>query len=261
MAILVALALPTPPPSYEIRDGSLTVRSGERFSDARSMRLSDVTAARIVTLHGGSRRAGTSLPGLCAGRFSYPDLGVVWQVTDCRRVAIFIEAIGQPTPIVITPPEPGDFLAAMRVGIDALVVLPPADRTILVVLALVMIPLSLLTVAFVSAVAHLGPRRMYYSVGGGMLEARTLFGGKRWPTGGARARRYTPTRLRRVMGTAMPGYYTGRYREAGESTRVYATNIRDVVLFEGPARVILSPEDPDALLRALKEEGVSVLDL
>jgi hypothetical protein len=31
-----------------------------------------------------------------------------------------------------------------------------------------------------------------------------------------------------------------------------------VVLFEGAQRVLLSPEDPAALLRALEEQGVTV---
>jgi hypothetical protein len=95
-------------------------------------------------------------------------------------------------------------------------------------------------------------------VGDGAFEVRTLFGRKRWPTKGARAKDYSPSRLWRVAGTAVPGYYTGVYRESGETTRVYATDVQRVVLFEGEQRVLVSPEDRVGFLRALEEEGVDV---
>jgi len=38
--------------------------------------------------------AGTGMPGLCAGRFSYDGLGSVWQVTDCRRDVLLLREPG-----------------------------------------------------------------------------------------------------------------------------------------------------------------------
>jgi hypothetical protein len=64
----------------------------------------------------------------------------------------------------------------------------------------------------------------------------------------------------RVAGTAMPGYYTGYFRADGQSTRVYATDLKDGVLLEGPARIYLSPADPEAFLAALREEGGTVTE-
>jgi hypothetical protein len=62
----------------------------------------------------------------------------------------------------------------------------------------------------------------------------------------------------RVAGSGMPGYYTGRFRENGQATRMYATDLKAMVLVEGPDRVLLSPEDLDGFLAALKREGASV---
>ena len=55
-----------------------------------------------------------------------------------------------------------------------------------------------------------------------------------------------------------PGYRTGRYREAGQPTSIYATEMETVLLFEGEARVMLSPEDRVEMLRALEAEGATI---
>jgi hypothetical protein len=255
---LMAMVLGASPAAYAIRGGSLVVESGDPFSSVRTVPLSDITDAREVALRGGRRTAGTALPGLCSGRFSYPDLGAVWQVTDCGGRGVLITAAGQPVPIVLSPPDPQAFLSSLRSGTDMVVTLPPPDKGPLRVLAAVVGPISIAVILMVSAVMLLGPGRMRYLVGGGFLEVRTLFTRKRWPVAGARARAYTPSRVRRLVGTAAPGYYTGLYRESGETTRIYATSLARVVLFEGPARVIASPEDRVGMLRALEEEGATI---
>jgi Bacterial PH domain len=127
------------------------------------------------------------------------------------------------------------------------------------VIAFVAAPLLIVNVLVMAAQFALGPSRMRYLVGDGSLEVRTLLGSKRWPTAGARARAYTPARVARALGTAgIPGYFAGRFRESGQSTRIYATELVRVVLFEGPERVIVSPEDRDEMLRVLAAEGVVV---
>jgi len=62
----------------------------------------------------------------------------------------------------------------------------------------------------------------------------------------------------KVMGSSAPGYYTGRFREAGESLHVYATDLKDVVIVECDRRLLLSPEHPEAFLDALERAGASV---
>lgn len=258
MSGLAALTFGMTRASYTIAGGALTVKSGDFFAGTRTVPLSDITEARAVVLGRGRRTAGTALPGFCAGRFSYSDLGAVWQVTTCRAHAVLVRAAGLDRPIVITPPDPDQFLSDLRAGTETVINLPPPDKGPLRWLAATLGPLAILSALGASALLLLGPGRMEYRVGEGVLEVRTLFGAKRWPARGARARAYTPGRLWRVAGAAAPGYYTGLYRESGESTRVYATAVDRVVLFEGEARVLVNPEDRVGFLRALEEEGASI---
>lgn len=258
IGVLVLLAFSGGQATYTIVDGALVVRSGEPFDGQRTVPLAGVTEARLVSLRGGRRTGGTALPGLCAGRFAYPDLGEVWQVTDCSARAVLVRATGEDRPILVTPPDPAAFMDALRAGTAMDIALRPADRSPLRVLAFVVTPLAILGGLMMAATLQLGPSRMRYLVGHGAFEVETIFGRKRWPTAHARAKVYTPTGLQRVAGTAAPGYYTGRYRESGQSTRVYATDIERMVLFEGPDRVLVSPEDRVGLLRALEEEGVVI---
>jgi hypothetical protein len=259
MGGLMVVALGMSPATYTIADGALAVRSGDLFSGTRTVRLADVTGARVVALRGARRTAGTALPGFCAGRFTYPDLGTVWQVTDCGGQGVLVEARGEAHPIVISPPDPAGFVASLGAGTEQTVTLPSPEAGPLRAVLLVVAALGTVSAIMVSALMILGPSQMRYLVGDGALEVRTLFGRKRWPTAGARARGHTPSKLRRVAGTAAPGYYTGIFRESGETTRVYATDVERVLLFEGPARVIVSPEDRVGMLRALEEEGVTVV--
>ena len=258
MSALAALALGISQATYTIAGGALVVRSGDLFSGDRTVRLADVTEARPVTLHRGRRTSGTALPGFCAGRFSYPDLGAVWQVTDCGGRGLLVRAATEARPIVVSPPDPADFAERIRAGTETVVSLPPPDLGPLRVLFFVLAPLSILGILMVSALLLLGPSRMVYLVGDGALEVRTIFGRKRWPTAGARAKEHTASRLRRMAGSAAPGYYTGIFRESGETTRVYATDVGRVLLFEGAQRVIVSPQDREAMLRALEEEGAAI---
>ncbi len=258
MGGLVLLATGATQARYTIADGALVVKSGDWLAGQRSVLLADVTEARRVALHGARRTSGTALPGYCAGRFSYPDLGQVWQATDCSGRAVLVRARGAELPIVITPPDPDAFVEALHARTPTDVTLPAADKGSLRAIAFTVAPIMIIIVLMVSALMLIGPSRMVYLVGDGALEVRTLFGKKRWPTAGARAKAYTPSRMWRVAGTAVPGYYTGRFRESGQGTRVYATAIDRVVLFEGADRVIVSPEDRVEMLRALEAEGATI---
>jgi hypothetical protein len=255
---LLAVMLGMRPATYTIGEGTLVVRSGDLFSGSRTVRLADVTEAGVVTLRGGRRTAGTGLPGFCAGRFSYPDHGSVWQVTTCAGRGVLVRARGEQLPIVLSPPDPEAFVERLRAGTPTVVTLPPPDGGPLGAILLAVASAGIVTTLMVSALLLIGPSRMRYLVGDGALEVHTLFGRKRWATAGARARAYTPARVWRVAGTGAPGYLTGIFRESGQSTRVYATALDRVLLFEGEARVILSPEDRVAMLRALEQEGVAI---
>jgi hypothetical protein len=244
--------------SYAIADGALTVHSGDLLSGSRTIPLSDVTEVRAVPLVGGWRVAGTALPGYCAGRFHYSNLGTVWQVTTCSSAGLLIRSRSDTQPVVISPPDPVVFADSLHAGTALRVTLPPPDAGPLRTVAFVVLPLVFFTLLMLPVLLLLGPRRMRYVVKDGRLLVETIFGHQSWPTAGARARPYTPGKMMRVGGTAAPGYYTGRYRESGQGTRVYATDLKAMVLFEGEARVLVSPEDRAAFLRALTKEGAVV---
>lgn len=238
--------------AYTVDGGSLEVQSGDVFFGSRTVPLSDVTDARVVVLHGGRRTKGTGMPGYCVGHFSYEGLGPVWQATNCSARAVVVRAKGQSEPLVVTPPEPEAFVTAITARTPTKITLPRPSSNPLVVAAAIALPLSLVVSTMVVALLIFGPKRLRYSLEDGELHVRSLFGHKRWPVRGMRARRYTPGRVWRVAGSAMPGYFTGLYRENGASLRVYATDIKRGILVEASDRVFINPEDEDAFLSAVE---------
>jgi hypothetical protein len=257
-ALLGTIALGSSQVTYTLHGGTLTVDSGSFLDGSHAFALSDVTDAHEVTLSGGRRTRGTGAPGLCTGIWWYPDLGSVWQATDCSPRAVVLTVTGEPRPVVFSPPDPVAFLAQLDARTDTFVPLAPGSATVMRVVpglgALTLLVISvMLTAVFVA-----GPKRMRYVVGDGQLEVHTIFSSRRWPARDLRARLHTPKVTLRLAGTAFPGYYTGLFRSDGATTRIYATELRSGVLLEGPARVFLSPESPAAFLEALKREGATV---
>lgn len=243
---------------YRISDGKLQVESGDRMSGTRTVELSQITEARAVQLQGGRRTMGTAFGGFCAGKFEYTNLGEVWQATDCSRSAVVVRAASSALPIVMTPPDPEGFVQRLRQGEFTTVLLPAPDKTMVKTIAFVVAPIAAITGFMVLLVIGLGAERMVYRVEAGELQVATMFSRKRWPTAGMRARKHCPRTTLKIAGTGAPGYYTGLFRQDGTSTRVYATEVKQGVLIEGPARVFLSPESPDAFLHALEREGAEV---
>ena len=245
---------------YTIDQGKLTVFTGGVFDRQRSVPLRELRSGRDVAVGRGSRSWGTALPGYCVGRFSYEDLGPVWQATDCGRRGVLLKLRDGTRPWLLSPPDVLDFLAKLNAGVVTTIELPPVRSS---TFARVMGPLLLgllLLVAAVETLIVLGPSRLSYVVRDDFVEVRTLFARRRWLTAGMRARRHRPRVTLRLAGSAMPGYYTGYFRADGKTTRLYATTLEDGVLLEGPARVYLSPADPAAFLDALREAGAEVAE-
>jgi hypothetical protein len=253
-AVLAPVLLRVHHPRYEISGGTLTVASDDVWG-SRTMRLADITDAETVRLGRGRRTSGTGLPGYCAGHFSYPNLGAVWQVTNCGGAAVVIHPSTEPAPVVLTPPDGAAFVGALRAGQDLTVELPPAELGPVKYLLFAVMALGFVTMLMVSALFLKGASSMRYVVGGGSLTVHTLFGTKRFSLAKTRARVHRPAALWRVAGAAIPGYLTGRFRESGQSVRVYATEAREVVLLEGAERLIVSPSDRAGFLEALRAEG------
>jgi hypothetical protein len=198
------------------------------------------------------------MTGYCTGRWSYPELGSVWQATGCTAQGVLLVTADGDLPIVVSPPDPEAFLAALDAGTDFSIVLPPADATPIRVLPLAGALVAVLVGLMVGSLVLLGPSRMVYRIGEGRLEVSTLFGSRSWTLAAMRARAHHPNVTLRVAGTSLPGYHTGLFRVDGESTRLYATDLKRGVLLEGPARVYLSPEDVGGFLDALRAAGVHV---
>jgi hypothetical protein len=257
---LTAVAWSLGPVSYTIRGGDLVIETGDvLFFRARTVHLADIREARPVTLTGGSRTSGSALPGYCTGHFRYAGVGDVWVAGDCGSRGVLLRVAGEDRPIALTPPDAETFLADLRAGNGTRVALPPPDAGGFRVFLCAFLLALLVTAGMTLVLLVLGPSRMLYVVGDGALEVRTLYGRQRFALAGAEARAHRPARLWRVGGAAMPGYYTGRFREDGVATRVYATDVKDVVLVQAEkARVIVSPRNREGFLAALRAEGAEV---
>jgi hypothetical protein len=261
LVVLVPLALVSVGSSritYALEQGTLVVDSGSALDGKRTIPLSVLHDKRAVALRGARRTRGTGMPGYCTGRWSYGDIGAVWQATNCSSQAVLLTTVDGDLPVVVTPPDRDAFLAALDAGTDFRIDLPPPDTTLLRVGILVGIVVALIVCVMVVATLLLGPRRLVYRVGGGRLEVRTIFGRREWPTSSLRAQAHASRLQLRLAGTGAPGYYTGYYLADGKRTRVYATDASAGVLLEGPARIYVSPEDREGFLEALRAEGATV---
>lgn len=243
---------------YSFGHGTLSVQTGSWLDGARDIPSSAVVDARAVTLSGARRTRGTGMPGYCAGRWSYTEIGPVWQATDCSRDAVLLTTRDGELPVVVTPPDREAFIQALRSGTDFHLALPPPAAGSPLRIAMLVVLLGLcVPVVMVTATLLRGPSRMVYRVGEGQLEVRTIFGRRAWPLADFGARLHQVKLQLRLAGTSAPGYQTGFFLADGKKTRVYATTTTGVLL-EGPTRLFLSPEDPAGFLEALRGEGAVV---
>jgi hypothetical protein len=255
---LVLVAVGSQRTTYVLAGGTLVVDSGSWLDGRRSIPLAMVHEARAITLQGGRRTFGTAMPGHCAGRFEYADIGAVWQATDCSRAAVLVTTNDGDRPVVVTPPDREAFLQALDAGTEFRIELPPPSASGPRALLLIVIPAALIGAVLTAATLLLGPSRMVYRVGDGQLEVRTIFGRRAWPASSLRARGHSSRLQLRLAGTGVRGYYTGFYLADGKRTRVYATEAEGGVLLEGPARIFVSPDDREGFLAALRAEGATV---
>lgn len=206
--------------------------------------------ARAVTLHGGRRDVGVGLPGYCQGRWSYPELGAVWQATSCGAAAVVIA--GPDGPIVVTPADRDGFLAALATPGAAGRFEPApssARRPPHAAVVVGFLALALLTLA---GVARVVLRPMVYRVEGDALIVPAHFRAVRVRLAGAKATRGPLGRALRIGGSSLPGFHLGLFRAGGRTLHVAATDLKDGVLVEGDRVVFVSPADPEAFLATLR---------
>ncbi len=257
----VLFVVSRPSITYRIGNGVIEIHGGESIlASRRSYPLASVTGWREVRLGRGRRTAGTGLPGLCAGYFSYDGVGKVWQVTNCSRDVLLLEVAGEDRPVLVTPPDRAAFLAALQERRDGDFSPPPYRQPAWWLVFKVLLVVGTLPVAvYVGMAFFFASRRLRYRVGGGELEVQLLLLRKRFPITGLHARRCTPTRALKWGGTGMPGYCAGSFSVDGTSTRVYASAIRrEGVLLEGGPRLFVTPADIDGFLAALRANGARI---
>jgi len=255
-AVTVALVWLPRDIRYEISGESLRVmlRAGV-WRVGREVRVASIAEARPIALRGGRRQFGTAMPGYCVGTFSYPDLGSAWQATSCGRAAILIRVAGEERPLLVNPADRDAFLGTLstgRSGTFAPAPWAPLPGWIWVKLALLA---PLLLVPLVPAYFFVAPRRLRYEIVQGELAVRLLLVTRRFPLAGSRVRAARPTKVRKVAGSAVPGYYAGVFRLDGESARVYASQVKEGVLVEGAKRVFVTPAEPEAFIAAVTRHG------
>jgi len=217
--------------------------------------LATVVAVEDARLGRGRRTAGTALPGYCVGNFSYPELGGVWQATDCTRDVLVLRRAGG-KPIVLTPPDRDRFRAALSAGGGYAETQPPPQPGkgwIFVKILVLLAPVAGIAIPVIFLVA---PDRLRYRVVSGGLEVKTMLGTRRFVTAGCTARAHRPRVGLKLWGTGAPGYYTGTYRVDGANTKIYTTSIEEGVLVEGPGvRVFVNPENEQGFLEAIRTMG------
>jgi hypothetical protein len=243
--------------AYSIKSGQLEISTNlGLIPGSRRVPLDAIVEVRDVNLSGGTRQAGTTLPGFCQGRFIYPEIGPVWQATDCSRQALLLRVSGQERPILLTPPDRMAFQAALHQGSRMDIVLPNSARpdTMLRVVRVVALVL-VLPVMLVPLLFFVAPGRLRYRVEAGMLHVVTWSSEKHFVLTGATATRTPASRAFKLVGSAMPGYYTGWFRVNGANTRVYATTLKDGVLIRADGVVFVSPADVGGFLDALAANG------
>jgi len=217
--------------------------------------LTTVVAVEELRVGRGRRIAGTGLPGYCVGVFSYPEIGRVWQATDCSRDVLVLRRANA-NPVVLTPPDRDRFRSALAAGSGYHESQPPAETGsgwLMIKLMILLMPLLGMLIPVIFFVA---PGRLLYRVVSGGLEVKTMLGTRRFITAGCTARPHRPQVGLRLWGTGAPGYYTGTYRVDGSNTKIYTTSVEEGVLIEGPGvRVFINPEDEQGFLDAIRTMG------
>jgi hypothetical protein len=241
-----------------VREGWLEVASGTPpFRSRERFRLAELVERRPVRLSDGVRVRGTALPGYCVGRFRYPELGEVWQATDCSDEGLLLRFAGAPRPLLLAPQPRPLFLMALHSGVSfvgrPITPAPSALRWLVLPLPILAVGLALLF--------FVAPTRLRYEVAPGSVEVVTLASRRLLSTRGLRATVQQPRVGARLWGVGMPGYFTGHFLVDGRAGRVYATDLKERgVLLSNGGLTYLSPEDPSGFLAALREAGATVVD-
>ncbi|WP_235208744.1 PH domain-containing protein, partial [Thermoanaerobaculum aquaticum] len=170
------------------------------WGDTTSFPLKGLRESKVVRVSGGTRLSGKQSAGYCAGWFTYPELGKVWQVTDCGEDVVLL-AFSSGVRVLLAPQDPEAFLAAVshrQQASFALRVNPQAKRGIAWDLVVLVLLLPIAIAVWVLALIHKGPARLAYAFEPGFLLVRTFALLKRFDLQGATAQVVEPRGLARL---------------------------------------------------------------
>lgn len=243
LAVCGLVVLPTllGRPSYEIKGGQIIARGV--LSRTVIPEGTPVSEEPVVIQ---SRQVGSAGPGYTVGRFRLERFGEADLYTDGAGRGLVFRTTPRVT--VLAPASPEAFLRVWRSGGSGLFRPLQAPRPSLIT------TLPLLLVLPILVFLARQPR-MTYRWEDDALVVTTALSRQRFPVGATRAALTTEGLGSRLIGTAVPGYYTGTFSmnsAGGGHVQAYATAARPeqalVFHLDGKA-YYLTPEDPLAVLK------------
>lgn len=229
------------------------------------------------------RRAfGAGMAGLQMGWYNLDGYGRVYRLTTVGRPLVYVDTrpdareARPDTRYVFSPEEAERFAALLQAAVaggvaedvsvqngaasgDSVVFRSMPSTSVFADAIMIVTLVLTLPIGFICLyVLRKGPVGMRYGVGPDGVSVYH-FGRRRYRWDSVRAVRRIDEplpRMWRMMGAAMPGYYTGDFK-AGElgSLKVYATRLQPplVLLETRVGKLLLSPEDVDGFLAAIAE--------
>jgi len=241
---------------YELTAQSLEIPFG--LSRAHLER-SAVTRVQRMTLTGGSRLFGTSLPGLQQGRWRFNETGPVQTYTTLQQKQPVIVLFASPEPFVISPADPEGFLKAWNSGGTGVFKPVPSNAWVSAsigvgVIGLLTVILVPLFISFAQA-----PKRMVYELDDQELVLRlSWFSKARIPLQSIRSVRVDSPKGHplRLWGGDVPGFYWGRFswKAVGRNLRLFATELRPMVFIETEDRIYgITPAEREEFVADLNQ--------
>lgn len=240
---------------FEITPNELVVEVDPGIlAGTRRVPLASIRAVELASVPLGPRYRGTAKPGHCSGWFGRGELGEVWDASTCGAETVVVRLPDETWTLGVADREafakalqnstPGIFAA--RPASDP----PPPWWRALQALTLLLLLLPPLLLA-----AMLIPLR--FAASPGTLHIKSPVGTRRFDLAGAEARVVDHPKIGlRLFGMGFPGAWLGLFRIDGKTTHLWASRRKGpIVLVEGPKRVMVNPEDPEALLADLRAAG------
>jgi len=238
--------------AYEITPSTVKILAGVgAWEQGREIPRSDILGAETYHVTSARRTAGTGLPGYCQGHWNLSGLGTVWLASDCRQDVVALHT--RDGAVVISPPDEEAFMAALGAPEGTLSVsLPPAEHPGWVWgIAVLLVGGPVVSLVLLRALL----RPLVYRIEGSTLLVPRSFGVLRLPLPHARVTRGDLRGSFRLAGTALPGFYLGRFGGRAGTFHAAASRRDDGVYIESSTRVFVTPADVTAFLHALARAG------